>query len=257
MPYAANRPGWFDSTWTISRQRVSAARWKVFLTVHGIGGDDAAGQPEFPDKALDGRDLIGLVVDLDMAQDQRAFDIESAHQVGRLLVDEVIVAAAQGLAVEGDHPAAFQACALPQGLAMQAENPFYIRSIKPLQDIADRGVGRSAAPSQPEALLEPSEMDLDEGMDAAVGVRPRHHRQDRKEQHVGELVELAFGPARVFDLGQQLKQVGKGTFHGNRPPFRLPAIDSDKACDANPKSRLQRKFPRSCGISDSHQSKER
>ena len=142
---AASRPGWFDLTWTMSRQRFLAARWKVFLTVHGIGGDDAAGQPELADKALDGRDLIGLVVDLDMAQDQRAFDIESAHQVGRLLVDEVIVAAAQGLAVEGDHPAAAQARAVPQGLAMQAENPFHIRSIKPLQDIADRGVGRRPA----------------------------------------------------------------------------------------------------------------
>ena len=90
----ASRPGWFDLTWAISRQRLLAARWKVFLTVHGVDGDDATGQPELADKALDGRDLIGLVVDLDMAKDERVFDVESAHQVGRLLVGEMVVAAA-------------------------------------------------------------------------------------------------------------------------------------------------------------------
>jgi hypothetical protein len=68
---------------------------------------------------------------------------------------------------------------------------------------------------------------------------------------MGELVELAFGPARVLDLGQQLKQVGKGTFHGNRPPLRLPAIDSDKSRDSNPKSCRHGDFPGTCGISDS------
>ncbi len=64
------------------------------MTVHGVDGDDTTGQPELADKTLDGGDLIGLVVDLDMAKDERVFDIESAHQVGRLLVGEVVVAAA-------------------------------------------------------------------------------------------------------------------------------------------------------------------
>jgi hypothetical protein len=88
-------------------------------------------------------------------------------------------------------------------------------------------------------------------MDATVGVRPRHHRQDRKEQHMGERVELAFGPTRVLDFGQQLKQVGKGIFHGNRSPLRLPHIDSHKARDSNPKSSRHRHFPGPCGFSDS------
>jgi ethanolamine utilization protein EutP (predicted NTPase) len=65
-----------------------AARWKVFLTVHGVDGDDTTGQPELADKTLDGRNLIGLVVDLDMAKDERVFDIESTHQVGRLAGQE-------------------------------------------------------------------------------------------------------------------------------------------------------------------------
>ena len=81
-----------------------AARWKVFLTVHGIDGGDTVGQPEFADQALDGGDLIGLVVDLDVAEDERAVDLEGTYQVRRRPVGEVVEAAAQGLAVEGDHP---------------------------------------------------------------------------------------------------------------------------------------------------------
>ena len=36
--------------------------------MHGVDSDDAVGQPELADQAVDSRDLIGLVVDLDMAE---------------------------------------------------------------------------------------------------------------------------------------------------------------------------------------------
>ena len=83
----ASRPGWFDLTWAISRQRLLAARWKVFLTVNGVDGDDAAGQPEFADKTLHGGNLVGLAVDFDMAEDERAFDVESALVLGHIEID--------------------------------------------------------------------------------------------------------------------------------------------------------------------------
>jgi hypothetical protein len=165
----------------------------------------------------------------------------------------VVVAGAQGLAVEGDHPEAVGASTFPQDLAVQAEDPLELGPVQPLQDAADPGVGRRAPPRKPETRLEPREMDLDERMDAALGVRPHHHRKDRKKHDMGQLVELAFGPARVLDLGQQFEQLGKGTFHGNRPPLGLPAMDSDKCRDSNPKSHRHVDFPGPCGISDSHQ----
>ena len=109
----ASRPGWFGLTWAISRHRAFAARRKVFLTVHGINGDHATGQAEFADEALDGRDLVGFVIDLDMAEDERAVRLEGAHQVTRLLVGEVVVAAAQGLAVESNHAHALDTSTFP------------------------------------------------------------------------------------------------------------------------------------------------
>ncbi len=48
-----------------------------------IRGDHARSQPEFAEQALDGRDLVGLVVDLEMAQHQGAIGGEGADQVGR------------------------------------------------------------------------------------------------------------------------------------------------------------------------------
>ncbi len=138
---------------------------------------------------------------------------------------------------------------------MQAEHLLDLCGVEPLQNIADRGVGRRPAPAEPEGLLEPSQVDLDERMDGTVGVGPRQGRQNREQNHVGQLIELAFGATRVLDLGQKRQQVSKRIDHGNRPPLRLPAIDSEKSRDSNPKSFHQPYFPSQCGISDSPQSK--
>jgi hypothetical protein len=100
--------------------------------VHGIDGDDAAAQAEFAEQTLDSRDLIGFVLDLDMAQDERAADLEGAHQVTGLLVGEVIEAAAQGFAIEGDHTQALECRIFPQNLAMQAENPLDLGRVQSL-----------------------------------------------------------------------------------------------------------------------------
>ena len=59
-----------------------------------IHGDHARGQPEFAEQALDGRDLVGLVVDLEMAQHQGGIGGEGADQVGRPGVGKIIEAAA-------------------------------------------------------------------------------------------------------------------------------------------------------------------
>ena len=67
---AVSRLGWFDLTWTISWQLATAAQRNVFLTVHGIGGDDTTSQAEFTDEALDSRDFVGFVINLDMPEDQ-------------------------------------------------------------------------------------------------------------------------------------------------------------------------------------------
>jgi len=144
-----------------------------FLTVHGIGGDDTTSQAEFTDEALDSRDFVGFVINLDMPEDQCAVRLEGAHQVTGLLVGKVVVAAAQGLAIEGDHAQALPARAFSQDLTMQAECPLNRAPVQPLQDDADRSVGWRAAPGKPEMRPQPLQMDFDEGMNATVRIRPR------------------------------------------------------------------------------------
>ncbi len=129
--------------------------------MHGVDGDDTAGQSEFADEALDRRDLVGFVVDLYVAEDQRALDIEGTDQVCRLLVSEMIEAAAQGLAVEGNHPQALDSGTFSQDFTMQAENALNVRGLKSLQDIADGRVGRRTAPSRFASPPEPDPGDLD------------------------------------------------------------------------------------------------
>jgi len=62
------RIGWLSLTWAIRTFPVSLAASNVFLTVHGVGREDDAGQPEFADHLLRGGDFVALLVDLRMRQ---------------------------------------------------------------------------------------------------------------------------------------------------------------------------------------------
>src|SRR4051812_36839082 len=63
---------------------VALAISNVFLTVHGVDGEDAAGQAERFDQALDGWDLVRLRLDDFMGQDDPMIDGESAQHMRRL-----------------------------------------------------------------------------------------------------------------------------------------------------------------------------
>ena len=79
---------------------VALALSKVFLTVHGVDRDDAAGQAERFDQGLDGWDLVRLFPDDFMSQDDPMIDGESAQHMRRLSVREGIKAAPERLAVD-------------------------------------------------------------------------------------------------------------------------------------------------------------
>ena len=207
-----------------------------------VHGDHARGQPEFAEQALDGRDLVGLVVDLEMAQHQGAVGGEGADQVGRPGVGELVEAAAQRLAVEGDHAHALARGVLVEDRRMQAEHLLDVGRRETLKDPAHRGVSRRTLPVQPERLLEPGQVDIEEAVDRAVGIGPRHDREDREQKHVGQPVKLAFRPTGIGDTAQHGEQVGECGVHGNHPWFRLPGIDSQKSCRENPTSYSQTHF---------------
>src|SRR4051794_39837850 len=72
----------------------------AFLTVHGVDGEDTAGQAERFDQGLDGWDLVRLLLDDFMSQDDPMIDGESAQPMRRLSVREGIEAAPKRLAVD-------------------------------------------------------------------------------------------------------------------------------------------------------------
>src|SRR3954465_3350024 len=94
------RFGWFSLTWTMKSFPGPLAVSNIFLTVHGVDGEDAAGQAERFDQGLDGWDLVRLLLDDFMGQDDPMIDGASAQHMRRLSVREGIKAAPKRLAVD-------------------------------------------------------------------------------------------------------------------------------------------------------------
>src|SRR5271157_5036910 len=69
-------------------------------------------------------------------------------------------------------------------------------------------------------------MHLDEGFDRAIRVPTGGHGQDREQQDIRLLIELAFGPARVRDLTEYADQPIERS-QGNLLADWLPCIDSE------------------------------
>ena len=68
--------------------------------MHSVARDDMARHVEFLQQFLHGGDFVGLLVDLDMRQNQRRIDGERAEHLFCLGVVEVIEAALERLAIE-------------------------------------------------------------------------------------------------------------------------------------------------------------
>src|SRR5215212_5941728 len=94
------RFGWFSLTWTMRSLPVALAISNVFLTVHGVDGEDAAGQAKRFDQGLDGWDLVRRLPDDFMSQDDPMIDGEGAQHMRRLSVGEGSEAAPERLAVD-------------------------------------------------------------------------------------------------------------------------------------------------------------
>src|SRR3954471_9068898 len=72
------RFGWCPLAWAMRALPLALAISNVFLTVHGVDGEDAAGQAERFDQDLDGWDLVRLLPDDLMSQDNPMIDGKSA-----------------------------------------------------------------------------------------------------------------------------------------------------------------------------------
>jgi hypothetical protein len=185
------------------------------LAVQCIKRDDgAAGDAEFGQQLLRRRDLIGFLSDVDMGEHDGGVGSERAQHLGGGTVTEVVEAAAQRLAIESDAAlSGRRARSLQQG-GMAAENHLHCGRIEPLEDVADCGVRGCSAPLQAESRVQPVAMNVDEGNDAPIRVAAGYDGKDGKQQHMGQLVELAFRPARIRNVVQQAQQRCERS-HGN------------------------------------------
>ena len=165
-----------------------------------------AGQVEVLQQLLGGRDFVGFFVDIDMRQHQRGVDRERAEHLLGLGVVEAVEAAFERLAVERDNAHATSLRRQVELAGVFAKGLFNIRRFKALQNVADGGVRRRPFPADLEGLVELLPMHLDEGADAAIGVGAAHDRQDGKQQHVRQLIELALGAPRIGNPRQQREE---------------------------------------------------
>ena len=133
---------------------MSRAASNVFLTVHGVGGEQHAGEAEVADHLLGGRNFVGFVVDLGMGEHDSGVGGEGGQGLSRLAVVDVVETAAQNLAVERDRRSFARRRLWQQALGVEAQNFFEMCSIKRVQHMAQRVQGRRPLQTDAEMPVE-------------------------------------------------------------------------------------------------------
>ena len=207
-----------------------------------IKRDESAGRDtEFGEQCLSGGDLVGFLLDVDVGEHQGGVGGERAQHLCGGAIMESVEAAAERFTIQRDGaPSTAPAGCLQQG-SMAAERPLHRRRVEPLQDVADGGVGGCPPPLQAERRIQSAPMHVDEGHNAPIRVAACHHGEDGEQQHMGQLVELAFRATRVGNLRQNFQQRREPS-HGN---LRLGCRSKSQspADFGNPPTPCQSHFP--------------
>src|SRR5674476_933927 len=229
---ASNSLAWLAFSWTRRWLPVSRAISKVFLTVHGIQGEQAAGQAEGGDHLLGGGDLVAFVRNRQVAENDLAVGGKGAQQMRRLAVVESVEAAAQGFPVNGHR--CWDACALGRNVrqsgGMRAERPLDLRGVEAAQDEAHRRIGRRAAQRQAKPAVQAIQMGPDERVNLTIRPRSGQHAEHREQQDRRQRIHLPLIAAWIGKRGEQRQQ---HTRHRGNPSRWLPDIDSDKTRRGN------------------------
>lgn len=110
--------------------------------MHGVASGDAPGHVEFGQQLLQGREFVGSLVDLEVSENQPRFDSEGAEHLFGLGVFEIVEAALQRLAVEGDDAALGRVGREIEDGGAFARRLFDIGGAEPPQNIANGGMRR-------------------------------------------------------------------------------------------------------------------
>ena len=168
--------------------------------------DGARGEAEFGQQRLRRRDLVGLLGNVHVGEHQRGVGGERAQHLHRSTIVELVKAAAQRLAVQGNAALPRRGTRRLQQGGMAAKGRLHPGRIEPVEDVADSGVRRRPLPFQREGRVQPAAVDGDEGDDATIRVAAGHDGEDGEQQHIGQLVELSLRPARIRNVRQHVQQ---------------------------------------------------
>jgi hypothetical protein len=199
---------------------VRAAAAKVFSAVQGVGGEQGAAHAELLDQGPRRRDLLGRGTDLPVGQDQGGLAGERAEHVRGGRVVQVVEAAPEGLAVQGDdgrRARPRRRLVQPPGVA--AESRLEVGGIEGQEQVAQRVHGRDPAQAGAEGGVQALPVHVDERQDAAVGGGAGQHGEGREQEQVGQRVAPALAAARVGDLRKGCEQSGErdhGCLHDER-----------------------------------------
>ena len=155
------------------------------MAVQRIEGDGAVRDMEFAEQFLRGGDFVGLLVDIDMRQDQAGFGVERVQQLGCFAVGEIVEASPEHLAIERDGALRSADRSVQKTGGMAAESLLDGLWIKPLEDVANGGMGRRALSAQTEGGVQSATVHRDEGLDGAIGIAAGDHGEDREQHNVG------------------------------------------------------------------------
>ena len=118
-------------------------------------------------------------------------------------VVEIVEAALQRLAVEGDDTGVGPIGPQIQESGVLAKRFLDIRGVETLQNIADGGMRRRPLPPDLEGFVQRSQMRLKVCLDATIGIGPAYDGENGKQQNVRQPIKLTLRAARVRDCGEQ------------------------------------------------------
>jgi len=182
---------------------------------------------------LGGGDLVGLLVNIDVRQDQAGLSVECVQQLRCLAVPEIVETVPERLAIERDGARRSAGHGVQKNCRMAAENLLDGLWIEAQQDAANGGMAGCALPAQTEGGVQPVAMHLDESFDRPIRVAAGDRGKHREQQDIRQLIEFSLGPARVRYLAEQANQLVERS-HGNLLAVWLPCIDSKISPRRNP-----------------------
>jgi hypothetical protein len=179
--------------------------------MQGIERHDGIADAKLLEKLLNSRDFIGLFVNFGMGQNQGRIGSESAQNLPRTPIVKSIKALPKSFTVQS-HAAATPPIKISR---MSPKDFLDLVRFEPLQNIANGRMDRRSFPLNSKRLVEPHPVHFHKSSYPSIRIRAAHNGQDGKQQNVRQLIELAFGTARIRDLGQSGQQRFTGILHDN------------------------------------------